>query len=65
MTIAYTTDRAVPGASVGGARHAGFGWVVRGKGNTQPPQKTALKQTIPTQGVAPQHSLEPACVCVL
>ena len=32
MTIAYTTDRAVPGASVGGARHAGqCGWVVRGK----------------------------------
>ena len=39
MTIAYTTDRAVPGASVGGARHAGFGWVVRGKANS-----TALKQ---------------------
>ena len=36
MTIAYTTDRAVPGASVGGARHAGFGWVVRGQANSSP-----------------------------
>ena len=43
MTIAYTTDRAVPGASVGGARHAGFGWVVRGQANSS---KIALKQTL-------------------
>jgi hypothetical protein len=43
MTIAYTTDRAVPGASVGGARHAGFGWVVRGQANSSK-TATALKQ---------------------